>query len=104
MAPWRTVPTELSWRLKTTKAIMDAHGWDYRAAVEDLPAEALDYLLSARKSEKVEVRYKHDRGENSYVATFEGVITNLELDHTELLIHAMPLRPVFRAYLTGDDE
>ena len=32
MAPWRTVPTELSWRLKTTKAIMDAHGWDYRAA------------------------------------------------------------------------
>ena len=24
MVPWRTVPTELSWRLKTTKAIMDA--------------------------------------------------------------------------------
>ena len=37
MVPWRTVPTELSWRLKTTKAIMDAHGWDYHAPVEDLP-------------------------------------------------------------------
>ena len=36
MAPWRTVPTELSWRLKTTKAIMDAHGWDYRAPVQAL--------------------------------------------------------------------
>ena len=83
MAPWRTVPTELSWRLKTTKAIMDAHGWDYRAPVADLPPEALDYLLFARKSEKVEVRYKHDRGENSYVATFEGVVTNLERRYRE---------------------
>ena len=26
----------------------------------------------------------------------------LELDDTELLIHAMPLRPAFRACLTGD--
>ncbi len=83
MVPWRTVPTELSWRLKTTKAIMDAHGWDYHAAVEDLPAEALEYLLHASKSEKVEVRYKHDRGENSYVATFEGVVTNLERRYRE---------------------
>ena len=83
MVPWRTVPTELSWRLKTTKAIMDAHGWDYHAAVEDLPAEALDYLLLARKAEKVEVRYKHERGENSYVATFEGVVTNLERRYRE---------------------
>ena len=31
-------------------------------------------------------------------------ILYLELDNTELLIHAMPLRPVFRAYLTGDDQ
>ena len=83
MAPWRTVPTELSWRLKTTKAIMDAHGWDYRAAIEDLPDEALQYLLFAKKGEKVEVRYKHDRGENSYVATFEGVVTNLERRYRE---------------------
>ncbi len=83
MVPWRTVPTELSWRLKTTKAIMDAHGWDYHAPVEDLPPDALDYLLFARKTEKVEVRYKHDRGENSYVATFEGVVTNLERRYRE---------------------
>ncbi len=83
MAPWRTVPTELSWRLKTTKAIMDAHGWDYRAPVKALPDEALQYLLFAKKREKVEVRYKHDRGENSYVATFEGVVTNLERRYRE---------------------
>ena len=83
MVPWRTVPTELSWRLKTTKAIMDAHGWDYRAPLKDLPPEALDYLLFASKREKVEVRYKHERGENSYVATFEGVVTNLERRYRE---------------------
>jgi len=83
MVPWRTVPTELSWRLKTTKAIMDAHGWDYHAPVEALPPEALEHLLFAQKGEKVEVRYKHDRGENSYVATFEGVVTNLERRYRE---------------------
>ena len=31
-------------------------------------------------------------------------ILYLELNDTELIIHAMPLRPVFRAYLTGDDQ
>jgi hypothetical protein len=30
-------------------------------------------------------------------------ILYLELDDTELVIHAMALRPAFRAYLTGDD-
>ncbi len=83
MAPWRTVPTELSWRLKTTKAIMDAHGWDYHAPVQDLPEDALEYLLHARKTEKVEVRYKHERGENSYLATFEGIVSNLERRYRE---------------------
>ncbi len=29
-------------------------------------------------------------------------ILYLELDDIELIIHAMPLRPVFRAYLAGD--
>ena len=31
-------------------------------------------------------------------------ILYLELNDTELIIHAMPLRPVFRAYLTGVDQ
>ena len=62
---------------------MAAHGWEYKAAVADLPDDALEYLLYARKGEKVEVRYRHDRGENSYVATFEGVITNLERRYRE---------------------
>jgi excinuclease ABC subunit A len=83
MLPWRTVPTELSWRLKTTQAVMAAHGWDYHAPVDQLPPEALEYLLYAHRGERVEVRYRHERGENSYVATFEGVVTNLERRYRE---------------------
>jgi excinuclease ABC subunit A len=67
-----------SWRLKILEAICASHGWDIRTPVRDLPPEAIDYLLRAPKEEKVVVRYRHERGENSYNATFEGVVTNLE--------------------------
>lgn len=30
-------------------------------------------------------------------------ILYLQLDDDDLIIHAMPLRPVFRTYLTGED-
>jgi excinuclease ABC subunit A len=83
LAPWRSIPTELSWRLKTTEAVFKAHGWDIRRKVRDLPPEALEYLLHAKKDEKVVVRYRHERGENSYVTTFEGVVTNLERRYRE---------------------
>ncbi|MBX3031534.1 MAG: excinuclease ABC subunit UvrA [Chloroflexi bacterium] len=84
LAPWRTVPTELSWRLKTTEAVFKAHGWDIKAPIRDLSEEALRYLLYARKGEeRVVVKYKHARGTNSYEASFEGVITNLERRYRE---------------------
>ena len=35
------------------------------------------------KDEKVVVRYRHERGENTYKATFEGVVTNLERRYRE---------------------
>lgn len=31
-------------------------------------------------------------------------ILYLQLDDDDLIIHAMPLRPVFRTYLTGEDS
>ncbi len=83
MAPWRAMPTELSWRLKTTEAVFKEHGWDVRRPIGELPDEAVHHLLYAQKDEKVVVRYKHARGENSYVATFEGVVTNLERRYRE---------------------
>jgi excinuclease ABC subunit A len=78
LAPWNKMPAEISWRMKITDAVFKSHGWSIDVPVEDLPSEAVDYLLHAPRDEKVVVRYRHERGENSYVATFEGVVTNLE--------------------------
>ena len=78
LAPWNKMPTEISWRMKITEAVFAARGWRIDVPVADLPPEAVEFLLFAPKDEKVVVRYRHERGENSYVATFEGVVTNLE--------------------------
>jgi excinuclease ABC subunit A len=78
LLPWAKMPTEASWRMKILEAIMAEHGWDIRTPFRDLPPAAADHLLYSRKEEKVLVRYRTDRGENTYWATFEGLITNLE--------------------------
>ncbi len=48
-----------------------------------LPPEALDYLLNAQKGEQVVIGYRHQRGENTYTASFEGIIPNLERRYRE---------------------
>src|SRR4026207_42998 len=74
---------DASWRLKITEAVFAKHGWSTSKPIKDLPAAALQHLLYAAKDEKVVVRYKHERGENTYTATFEGVVTNLERRYRE---------------------
>ncbi|MBP1704543.1 MAG: excinuclease subunit, partial [Chloroflexi bacterium] len=78
LVPWARMPTEASWRMKIMEAIFSEHGWDIRAPVRDLPPGALAFLLHSSKEEKVLISYRHDRGENTYWATFEGIVTNLE--------------------------
>jgi excinuclease ABC subunit A len=76
--------TDASWRLKIMEAVCAAHGWDYGSPVRKLPKEALDYLLYAKRDqERVLVSYRHERGESTYKANFEGVITNLERRYRE---------------------
>ncbi|HEX7611344.1 MAG TPA: excinuclease ABC subunit UvrA, partial [Candidatus Limnocylindrales bacterium] len=41
-------------------------------------AEALEYILYAGRGERVVIGYRHDRGENTYGATFEGIVGNLQ--------------------------
>ena len=70
--------------MKIIEAVCKAHGWDFKAPVRKLPKEALDYLLYAKKDqERVLVRYRHERGESTYKANFEGIITNLERRYRE---------------------
>jgi excinuclease ABC subunit A len=83
IVPWSRMPTDASWRMKITEAVFRAHGWDVRAPIRNLPDEAIEYLLYAKKDEKVVVRYRHERGENSYTTTFEGIVTNLERRYRE---------------------
>ena len=83
LVPWAKMPTDASWRLKILEAICASHGWDFKAPIRDLPAKAVEYVLYASKDEKVVVRYRHERGENSYTATFEGIVTNLERRYRE---------------------
>jgi excinuclease ABC subunit A len=76
--------TDASWRMKILEAVCQAHGWDFKAPVRDLPKEALDHLLYAKRDqERVLVRYKHERGESTYKANVEGIIANLERRYRE---------------------
>jgi excinuclease ABC subunit A len=83
VVPWARLATDASWRLKITEAVFRSHGWDPKLPLRDLPAEATRHLLFAPKDEKVVIRYKHERGENSYNATFEGAVVNLERRYRE---------------------
>jgi len=78
LVPWSRLPMENSWHARIIAAVCEEHGWDYHAPIKDLPPEALQYLLYAKRGERVVVGYRHDRGENTYDATFEGIIPNLE--------------------------
>ena len=84
LVPWTKMPTEISWRMKITEAIFAVARLGHRRAGRaTCRHEAIEYLLYAPKDEKVVVRYRHERGENTYVATFEGVVTNLERRYRE---------------------
>ncbi len=76
--------TDASWRLKIIEAVCASHGWDYALPVRKLPKDALDHILYAKRDqERVLVSYRHERGESTYKANFEGIITNLERRYRE---------------------
>jgi excinuclease ABC subunit A len=76
--PWGRLPMENSWHGKIIEAVCREHGWDYNIPVKNLPPEALEYLMYADRGERVVVGYRNERGENTYGATFEGIVPNLE--------------------------
>jgi excinuclease ABC subunit A len=78
LAPWSRMPMDASWHGKIVEAVCNEHGWDYNAPVKDLPPEALEYVLFTARGERVVIGYRHERGENTYGATFEGIVPNLE--------------------------
>ena len=70
--------------MKIIEAVCEAHGWDISPPWRKLPEEARQHLLYAAKDqERVLVRYRHERGENTYKANFEGIVSNLERRYRE---------------------
>ena len=78
LVPWARLPMEGSWHGKIMEAVCKERGWDFNAPIKDLPAEAIQYILYADRSDRVVIGYRHERGENTYEARFEGMVTNLE--------------------------
>ena len=83
LAPWARMPMENSWQIRIIDAIAERHGFRTDVPVRQLSEDAFHYLLYAERGERVVVRYQHDRGENSYEATFEGLVPNLERRYRE---------------------
>ena len=71
---WSRMPMEESWRGRIMEAVAKSHGWRVDVPVSKLPPEAIQHLLYAPRNEKVVIGYRHERGENTYVATFEGLV------------------------------
>ena len=83
LRPWARMPMADSWFGKVAEAVSRAHGWDPDLPIGQLPPEALDYMLNAKKGEQVVIGYRHQRGENTYTASFEGIIPNLARRYRE---------------------
>ena len=86
LAPWRSLPSGDVVAPQDDRGRLQARtAGTSTAPVDELPPEARrPPAPCAARNEKVRrSRYRHDRGENSYVATFEGVITNLERRYRE---------------------
>ena len=83
LAPWARMPMADSWYTKVLTAVGKKHGFRTDVPVKELSQEAIGLVLHAKRGERVVIRYQHDRGSNSYEATFEGLVPNLERRYRE---------------------
>jgi len=83
LRPWARMPMADSWFGKVLDAVAEAHGWDPDVPIRELPPEAIDFFLHSPRGEQVRIGYRHDHGENTYTATFEGIVPNLERRYRE---------------------
>jgi excinuclease ABC subunit A len=83
LVPWARMPMADSWYSKVVEGVARARGFRTDVPVKKLPKSAIDYLMHAPRGERVVIRYRHDRGTNSYEATFEGLVPNLERRYRE---------------------
>jgi excinuclease ABC subunit A len=83
IVPWSRMPMADSWYGKVVEGVARARGFKTDVPVRELPAEHLDYLLTAPRGERVRIRYRQNGRERSYDTTFEGLLPNLERRYRE---------------------
>ena len=83
LVPWARMPMADAWYSKVIEGVARKHGFRTDVPVRELSPEALHYLLFTPRGERVLISYRHDRGENTYEATFEGLVPNLERRYRE---------------------
>ncbi len=83
LLPWSRMPMTDSWHGKVLEAIAERRGFRTDVPVSKMADKELDYLLHAPRGEKVRIGYRHGRNANSYDATFEGLVPNLERRYRE---------------------
>ncbi len=64
-------------------ALGKKYGFDFKTPIEDFTDEALDALLYGTKGEKLKMERTTSYGSGTYLASFEGVINNLQRRYTE---------------------
>jgi len=82
LLPWSTSSSDYYDQM--TQAIADRYEIDMDTPWEELPEEAQDCFLYGTEGDRLYISYRNRFGrKRSYMATFEGIITNLERRYSE---------------------
>ncbi len=77
LRPWSRMPMADSWYGKVVEAVADRTAGIPTCRSSKLPTGGPRLPAQRAAGEKVVIGYRHERGENTYTATFEGLIPNL---------------------------
>lgn len=79
--PWSKTAGRESWYMRVLRALADEYSIPLDVPVKELSKKHLDIVLYGTDGKKIKMPM--DYGQNSYLATFEGVIPNLERRYRE---------------------
>ncbi len=79
--PWSKSVGRQSWYLRVLTALAKEYGFSLEVPVKDIAKKHIDIILYGTGDKKIQMPM--DYGQNSYVATFEGIIPNLERRYGE---------------------
>lgn len=80
--PWSKTTSRLSWYMRVLNAVAEEYGFSVDEPVKDLPKKYVDIVLYGTGDKKIKVPGEGEYS-NTYFATFEGVINNLERRYKE---------------------